>query len=293
VSAGDRVNLVKKETPKDYHCQCDYCLQVIGNLRPLEGKPYSRLERREYYDKSEVGKSGHIAKTPLHVARWAIQAYTKVGDWVFDPTVGAGTTAVEALTQGRHAAGVELQFEEILKANVRRARRIAPRPTPHVKLKIGDARKIGEFLKTLKSPVQLVVNNPPYSGDEHAGVGAKTDPLKTWTTSYESGLPNLAFLREGEEYWKALQGIYAACAEHLVPGGHFVVAVKDMMRSRKPFLLHKDLCDLLTKVGLTFVGTAFLRHYPTTLFLNTYEKRYGVTPPLYQTISIFKKRGKK
>ena len=77
------------------------------------GHGHSRLERRKYYDKAEGGKGGHIAKTPLHVARWAIQQYSKPGDWVLDPTIGAGTTAVEAITQGRNVAGMEIEYGEV------------------------------------------------------------------------------------------------------------------------------------------------------------------------------------
>jgi hypothetical protein len=40
-------------------------------------------------------------------------------------------------------------------------------------------------------------------------------------------------------------------------------------------------------LGLKLEGTAFLKHHPATLFLNTYERFYGVKPPLYQTISDY------
>jgi hypothetical protein len=294
VSHGDAVNLLPGVVPEDYHCRCDYCQKAIGELRPADGTYYSRLERNAYYDKSERGPTGHVAKTPLHVARWAVQAYTAPGDWVLDPTIGAGTTAVEALTQGRNVMGMELQYAEVVKANVRRAYEIrtadqlmSKEPLPNVTalIRLGDARTVRDFLSEYGHRIRLVVNNPPYSGDEG-------NPGKTFkgTLKYQDGLPNLAFLKEGRAYWDALRTIYRSCADALVPGGRFVVGVKDMMRRREPFLLHHDLCDLLGAIpGLSFEGTAFLRHYPGTLHLNSYEKRYGRTPPLYQTISVFKK----
>lgn len=299
MSVGDRVNLIRGQTPKGYHCQCDYCCKVIGELRPSNGAYYSRLERREYYfgytpeekaqpeENRESGKKGHVAKTPLHIARWAVQKYTKPGDWVLDPTIGAGTTAVEALTQGRNVAGMELQFDKILKANV------AKNLTNGVqaKIRIGDARTIASFLDELDLAFNLVVSNPPYSGDESDGGMGADHPLKD-KYQYESNLPNLAFLKEGQAYWEALGGIYTACAARLAPGGHFVTGIKDMIRSRKPFMLHKDIADVLTRqIGLKFVGTAFLKHHPTTLHLNTYFKKTGCHPPYYQTISVFRKPG--
>src|SRR6266571_2195336 len=123
MSAGEPVHVFRGQRPSDYHCTCDYCTRPIGELRRADGEYYSRLERRGYYSDAETRRedgSGHIAKTPLHIARWAIQQYTKIGDWVLDPTIGAGTTAVEALTQGRSVAGMELEYGEVLRANVQK-----------------------------------------------------------------------------------------------------------------------------------------------------------------------------
>lgn len=281
-SSVERVNVVSGVVPDDYHCACEYCSRAIGELRPASGGYYSRLERNKYYDPSERGDGGHIAKTPLHVARWAVQAYTGVGDWVVDPTIGAGTTAVEALTQERNAAGMEIQFADVLEANVRRH---ATRDRAAI-LRIGDARRIAEFFREERVPrPTLVVNNPPYSGDE--GYDGKVGK----EYHYDRSIPNLGLLRESDEYWSAIRSIYSACAGHLLPGGRFVVAVKDMMRNKVPYMLHREYCRVLTDLGLSLVGTAFLHHYPRTLFMNTYFDRYGVHPPYYQTISVFQKTG--
>lgn len=301
MAAGDKVNVIKGHIPDQYHCSCDYCTKAIGELRPADGSYYSRLERRQYYDKAaESGKGGHVAKTPLHIARWAVQAFTKEGDWVLDPTIGAGTTAVEALTQKRNIAGMELQFEDVVRANVKKA----IQKGNHAELRFGDARFIGDFLGKIKKPFKLVVNNPPYSGDEHMtsiNQGHKVSEARQEkygdsafvVFKYDKDLPNLAFLKEGSDYWDALSTIYKSSIEHLDKGGHFVIGVKDMMRKKQPFMFHRDICDLIASFSgahkMKFVGTAFLKHYPTTLFLNTYFKQYGVQPPLYQTIPVFKK----
>jgi hypothetical protein len=288
VAAGDIVNLVEGSLPDDYHCTCQYCAKAIGELKRPDGSYYSRNERREYYSKEETAKTGdegggHIAKTPLHVARWAIQRYTEPGDWVLDPTIGAGTTAVEALSQNRNVAGMELQFGSVLQANVQLTMERCPEPRPQVKLRTGDARTIGQFLDEQELQFELVVSNPPYSGDEsQKGIGKKK-------YAYQEGLPNVAFLKEGSEYWSAMRTIYEPCIAHLNKGGHFVTGIKDMMRNKQPFLLHKDFCDLLADMGLTFVGTAVLRHYPGTQFINTYPIIHGIPVPLYQTINVFKK----
>lgn len=297
--AAEPVYLHQGVVPGDYHCTCDYCRSPIGELRPPESQSdvdrpfyYSRLERREYYAKEETRKedgSGHIAKTPLHIARWAIQHYTEPGDWVLDPTIGAGTTAVEALTQGRSVAGMELEYGAVLRANVKKA--LDHPNAAHCKVKVaqGDARNIGAFLDNPDMPKKfsLVVNNPPYSGDVSAYPKRARDGsvLSNAEYRYDETLPNLAFLKETDEYWDTLHTIWQECARRLKRGGHFVIGVKDMVRKKEPYLLHKMLCELLEDdMGLRFEGTAFLRHFPGTWFLNTNK-----TAPQYQTINVFVK----
>ena len=293
MSAAEHVHLVPHQIPGDYHCDCDWCLQSIGELIREDNSFYSRLERREYYAPEEKRKedgSGHIAKTPLHIARWAIQKYTQPGDWVLDPTIGAGTTAMEALTQGRSVAGMELEYGIVLKANVDTALVHPGARGCKVRVAQGDARNIDAFLDRADLQgiqYQLVVNNPPYSGDVSAYPKRNKDGTVKENASYlyDPTLPNLAFLKESDEYWDTLHTIWQHCARRLVRGGHFVIGVKDMVRKGQPYLLHKMLCELLDDdMGLSFVGTAFLRHYPGTWFLNTNK-----TAPQYQTICVFKK----
>lgn len=307
MSIGEAVHVHRGLKPEDYHCTCKYCTElIIGELAPpgIPGSDevtyYSRNERREYYAKEETRKedgSGHIAKTPLHIARWAIQQYTIEGDWVLDPTIGAGTTAVEALTQGRHVAGMELEYGSVLKANIEKAMTVPAARDCRAEVAQGDARNIEDFLASLdtrkvKRTFSLVVNNPPYSGDVSAY--PKRDKLGNVTENanylYDPNLPNLAFLKESDEYWDTIHTIWQVCAARLVRGGRFVIGVKDMVRNRQPYLLHKMLCELLEdSMGLEFEGTAFLRHHPGTWHLNRAMKEDNPAVAQYQTINVFKK----
>jgi DNA modification methylase len=277
----EKVNLRPGTLPGDYVNVSKYSDRYAGELIRPDGSFYSRKERDKYYSPLE---KDHPARTPLHVARWAIQEYTDEGDWVLDPTVGVGTTIVEALLQKRNAVGVEIQFIEALKASVEMN-------NPHgMKYRIvhDDARFIADHISDLR--FKLVVNNPPYSGDEsQRKFSTKTDGVWDDTCErYDKKYDNLAHLHEGKEYLTTMAEIYSACADRLVPGGHFIVAVKDMMRGKKPFLLHEMLGDILSRF-LEYEKMVVLKHYPPTLHLNTYEKNHGVKPPLYQTILVFKK----
>jgi site-specific DNA-cytosine methylase len=271
--------------PQDYHWFDGYMKKYLGELIKPDGTYYSRLERRVYYSPLE---KGHIDKTPLHISRWAIMALTKEGDWVLDPTLGAGTTAIEALRQKRNAAGMEIEtdYYKIIMENIRLNNPF----NMDYHIRNGDARQIEWFLTTVDKQFALIVNNPPYSGDiRQAGFGVKTDGVwdNKWA-SYNPAYPNLAFLKESKEYWGTMKMIYDVCIDFLAPGGYFVIGVKDMMRKKKPYPLHQYLSDLIAP-RLRYIGAVILKHYPGTLHLHTYEKRTGVKPPSYQTITIFRK----
>ncbi len=284
----EKVHVRTGDYPKDYHCpDGPYSKPFLGELIKPDGSYYSRLERRQYYDKAV--ETAHVAKTPLHIARWAVQQFSKTNGWVLDPMMGAGTTAVESLRQGRNVAGMEIEFIDIIEANT-------SINNPHQKrceIRHDDARNIGEFLNDLGVKFDLIVNNPPYSGDVNQhGFSERDDEGKFKDTAkrYDPKYNNLAFLNEGSEYWLTLKKIYDESIRFLKKDGKFVVGVKDMMRQKKPYLLHALMADLLKQnPSMKFVGQAVLRHHPATLFLNTYEKRYGIAPPYYQSIVVFSK----
>jgi len=48
------------------------------------------------------------ARFPSSIARWAIERFTREGDTVYDPYLGSGTTAVEAVLRDRHAVGCDI-----------------------------------------------------------------------------------------------------------------------------------------------------------------------------------------
>lgn len=294
-----------KIPPADYHCRCRYCTEGFrGVLIRPDGSYYKKTDRRHYYSPAENVKTkkgeansgtGHIAKTPLHVARWAIQTFTKPGDWVLDPTMGAGTTGVEALNHKRNTFGVEIQFIDIIEKN------LAANNTHGMKYHVahGDARDLRDHLDVLPKELEftLIVNNPPYSGDEvpvvdpKLGKGSGTTGENMYTMTYDRSLPNLAFEKEGPKYWEDMLSIYTAACERLKVGGHFVIGIKDQMRKQVPDELHRRFAEMMERIpGMKFEGVVILPHYPPTLFMSTYPKRYpNARVPRHQSIVVFKK----
>ncbi len=278
----EKINLIKEEIPIDYHCDCFLCQQFLGTIKKEDGTYYSKTERKKYYKYD--GK--HIAKTPFHGAAYAIENFTKKGDYVFDPTIGSGTTGVEAVKRDRNIVGIELEedyyfvAEQNIMANTKDKKLVS--------LYNGDARMSFTFLNELSNKpfLQLVFNNPPYSGDVNQIEFGKQG------INYSDKDKNLAFLKETDAYYKTISDIYKQAYDYLLPGGYFCIMVKDMMRNKQPYLLHYHLAFCLTYGNkINYQGMILLPHYPPTLFMNTYQKKHPEIKkiPRYQTMLVFKK----
>ncbi|MEK6237219.1 MAG: site-specific DNA-methyltransferase, partial [Planctomycetales bacterium] len=69
----------------------------------------------------------YFGKFPPTIARRLVLNYSEPGDWVLDPMIGSGTTAVECLLLDRHCAGGDVNPLAVLLSQVK-TRRLAARP---------------------------------------------------------------------------------------------------------------------------------------------------------------------
>ena len=68
---------------------------------------------------TESSNKKHSAVFPVALPTWFIKLFTQSGDVVLDPFLGSGSTAIAALTLGRHYIGVEISAEYVELANSR------------------------------------------------------------------------------------------------------------------------------------------------------------------------------
>ncbi len=272
----EKINLNREyPLPEEYACECEYCQQYKGMLIRKDGSMYNRNERRDYMVfRHGGGGAQHINPTPLHIARWAVQKFTHEGDWVLDPFAGTGTTIVEAINHGRNGLGIEIDTWKVAQFNVEHN---GVDGTEGVIIH-DDARKLWKHVHDRGEDFQLVIFHPPYSGDEQSN--AKYD---------RSVSGNMAFMKESKEYWRDMKHIFLSCYNVLKKKGIAIIGVKEMMRNKEWWDLHIRYADLLKGIGMKYKGMVLLPHYPRTLHLNTYFKRYGIHPSYWQTIMVFQK----
>ena len=288
-----------KTVPKDYHCDC-YLDNYLGEIyNTVEDRYYSQRARNNYYD-TKAGT--HLAPGHFLGYRWAIQNFTEEGDWVLDPTVGTGTAIVEAINHGRNGAGIELEFPEITKANIdHQFKRDHDLPTGEYFFKQGTAKNIATILEDgnfEKESIQLVINGTPYptlgatSSDAPERKNFNKDGSIGMNKTFDYNIEDNFGKKKGKEYWDLIRGMYMGCIPFMKVGGKMVILIKDMIRNKEPYLLHKMIIDeiLNSTDELKYYGTYLHKHIPPTLFMSTYSKRFPeVKIPIYQTGIVLEK----
>jgi hypothetical protein len=291
----------RADIPDDYHCTCDLCTKnFLGEIyhTPTD-QYYTNYTRNSYYfpdEKPPGGFDKHICPGHWSGYRWAIQNLTEPGDTVFDPTVGTGTAIVEAINNGRNGVGIELEFAEITKRTVQvQIERGTAKGDSHVIE--GDARELDLLLNDNghigNGVFNLIVNGTPYpvlgGGQSDAPERGYTSKGRGASITYQKD-KSVGILK-GKEYWKTIGCIYSKAIDKLKPGGKFVTIIKDPTQNKEAYLLHKMIAEyMMESAPLKYYGTFIHKHLPSTLFMNTYPKRYPeVKIPLYQTGTVLEK----
>lgn len=284
--------------PEDYHCTCNLCdpETFMGEIYNLEYDTYYSNRIREGYYVNKGGE--HLDVGQFVGYRWAIQNLCPVDGWVLDPTVGTGTAIVEAINNGRNGIGIELEYPEVAQRNIDHQE-----TTQKHFFRQGDARHIDEYLDewgVSEESVDLIVNGPPYPT---VGGRSADAPQRDWKNeNKKAGKGQVTFdymhkdsiglLKDGPEWADATRSYFSKTIPYLKTGGYLVLLIKDMVQNKQARNLHKETADLILGDNPHLVHKGFFihKHVPTTMFMNTYPKRFPeVKIPWYQTGVVLQK----
>ena len=104
----------------------------------------------------------HPAKFPETLVAEFIKLFTEPGDWVFDPMIGTGSTAIAALQTERNSLGVDLipEFVEIAQEQV--GTPLFPSQQFDVRIIQGDATKLDKINEVPEEKFNYAITSPPY-----------------------------------------------------------------------------------------------------------------------------------
>lgn len=115
---------------------------------------------------NHVEKTIHPCQFPVELIERLVLAMTNEGDWVLDPFIGVGTTAIAALMHRRKAIGAEIvpEYVEVAKERIRLAEegrlRIRPMERPIYDPNAPSKNIPPKFVHLGESPTQLQLLEP-------------------------------------------------------------------------------------------------------------------------------------
>lgn len=154
------------------------------------------------------------------VPRNLILKYSKRGEWVLDPFIGGGTTAIEAFLLGRNCVGFDISPAAItlarrkllaLKKRAERDEHLS-KSSPTIRLHRKDARRM-QAIPT--SSIQLVCAHPPYL--DIIGYTRK-DPA------------DFSTITDPDRYVREMRKVSFEVFRCLKPGGVFCLLIGDVRR---------------------------------------------------------------
>ncbi|MGC8496573.1 MAG: TRM11 family SAM-dependent methyltransferase [Thermoplasmata archaeon] len=138
----------------------------INNLDMKKWKQYDDIITDSLWlfpsrDNNGVHDPGFHGNFIPQIPRQAIMRFTKRGEWVLDPFMGAGTTLIEAKYQGRNAIGIDIN-NEILEVAKEKLKKIESDTVSEVFNADSTDPSTYKELKKINGKFQLLMIHPPY-----------------------------------------------------------------------------------------------------------------------------------
>jgi DNA modification methylase len=234
--------------------------QITNRLNDLDSRSWLKFQKSWFVHNPPPRKKGvlrHPAKFPETLALAFIEFFTKRGQVVFDPMVGAGSTLVAALRAGRHSYGIELNpaYAALAEQAVAAERASLGEFANELKAVVieGDATQLAALIPQFQlPPIDYVLTSPPY-WDMLRVHGAKTQKTRRAAPEldvyYSDNPQDLGNLQDYTEFVQRLTGVYAALKPYLGKGAYLTIIVKNVKKGGK---LYPLAWDLARELGQTY-----------------------------------------
>lgn len=164
-----------------------------------------------------------------YIPRNLILRYTKEKDWVLDPFLGSGTTAVEAALLNRNFVGVDINPKSVklAKKNMENVDTLC-----HNVIRLGNACKL-DFLKD--DSIDLICMHPPYCN----------------IIKYSEDISGDLSLLSENEFYEAMKNVAREGYRILKKGKYLAVLIADMRKKGNIIPLGFNVMQIFQEIGFT------------------------------------------
>lgn len=218
-------------------------------LNMLSGKDWLQYSFSIWRDikKGPLDNSNtHPASYPVALSQRIIRIFTKPGEWVLDPFMGSGSTAIASVIEQRNCVGIELSkefYEEAKKRVSMLSLETLSNPAITCNLHNGNSLEIRHLVPP--SSIDLCVTSPPYWDVLNRKRSADKKPTRNYSDSGQ----DLGNILEYEEFLEKLRQVFSNVWLSLKEGGYCVIVVMDIRKGSRFYPLHSDISNLMNKIG--------------------------------------------
>ena len=218
-------------------------------------------------------KSKYRGNWAPEVVRNLLIRYSKEGDYVLDPMIGGGTTAIECKLLNRNLLALDINPNALDITN--EALDFESEYSPKIKVELNDSRKL-PMLKD--ESIDFVLNHPPYA-----------DIIKYSDKQIEEDLSNIHDIDEfADEMEKVAKEFYRV----LKPNKYCAILIGDTRRNRMYQPMAFKVMERFLKVGFVLKEDIIKHQHncKATGFWVNKSKDYNFLLIMHEHLFVFEKR---
>ncbi len=218
-------------------------------------------------------KSKYRGNWAPEVVRNLLIRYSNEGDYILDPMIGGGTTAIECKLLNRNLLALDINPNALEITN--EALDFESPHTPKIKVELNDSRKL-PMLKD--ESIDFVLNHPPYA-----------DIIKYSDKQIEEDLSNIHNIDEfAEEMEKVAKEFYRV----LKPNKYCAILIGDTRRNKMYQPMAFKVMERFLKVGFVLKEDIIKHQHncKATGFWVNKSKDYNFLLIMHEHLFVFEKR---
>ncbi len=226
-------------------------LSKQNKLNELTGKEWLKFTKSWFVHRPPRRKSDeilHPAKFPETLVSEFIRFFTKEGDWVIDPFLGTGSTAVACIESNRNCIGVEL-LKKYFDVSKKRVDGLISESLFKPEVSLFNYNSLG--LKNLpieENTIQYCITSPPYWNQlERNSIRQKDRKEKNLDTKYSGKESDLGNCVDYDDFIEKVCKVFDQVFDLIKVNGYLTIIINNIYFQSRLYPLAFDLAVALTK----------------------------------------------